>query len=557
MGDSVLGHYSCVLGSPLQPLLAESSALFRAVVEDDLQAVCAWPSLEAESARMHNVLHWTSMPEEPQQQRTASGRSSSAGADAAPEGGPSGSRSGNKPVVTVKQRTLLALAAYHGSVKVLKLLLGAKGVDARLRMPDGQTAGTVRAALWGCRALGFCGAKSARRAQGSVAAQRGAPVRRPAPGCGPAGPQIVAGGPPAGAHGWRPSLGAAAPRTTIETSAPRVSAATRANHRSTRKLLSFSSPKGIRNLTPARRGDRLTLAPFPPQLKRPHPATCALSLAQMAQAGCSDNEEEVLALLSAAEAAAAAAAAPQITHASTTSSSGVLQATGAGPPSSLAKAGSAGSGAGSLFPLSSPTGPGGGGAHGANGGDNSGAQHASVAGDQGAAHGGGAGGGNTYGDGTPMGAGSQASEQGAYPISVDLQHHLSLQHQVRTRLRCPSCAAPPPLPPSPKLATFRSARCFVARPLAGTRERVQRVAVLDSCVLSFFIWRSHLWQADGSVAGRAAVCATVCLPRCLLGRRRWATWTGSSTRRRGCPTRRRSSRCQSTRPTTSGCLPSR
>ncbi len=135
--DAVLGHYSVVGASGLlQPLLSESSSLFVAVVEDNAAAVQS--ALTTEAARgMHNVLYWTSVEEQP---------SAAATEEPASSGQP-------RPSVSVKQRSLLMLAAYHavgsGNLGVLKLLLSTPGVDPRQQAADNVSALTVSAAFQG------------------------------------------------------------------------------------------------------------------------------------------------------------------------------------------------------------------------------------------------------------------------------------------------------------------------------------------------------------------------------------------------------------------------
>jgi hypothetical protein len=114
-GDSVLGHFSCAGSGPLQPLLVESSPLFVALVEDNVEQVRA--AIEKDPgavSRMHLVLHWSS--------------------EAAAEG----EKLKNSRTL-VKQRTLLMVACLWGSVKVVRLLLDA-GANPQQLSPDGNAA---------------------------------------------------------------------------------------------------------------------------------------------------------------------------------------------------------------------------------------------------------------------------------------------------------------------------------------------------------------------------------------------------------------------------------
>jgi len=119
--DSVFGHY-VQQGNIWEPLLSESSPLFRAVVEDDARAVEA--DLGSDSASKVNnfyvLLYWGSRPNANANEQT-------------------NSEDGGKPPVTVKQRTLLMIAAFHGSMRVLAML-AVNGADPGIVSPDGMTA---------------------------------------------------------------------------------------------------------------------------------------------------------------------------------------------------------------------------------------------------------------------------------------------------------------------------------------------------------------------------------------------------------------------------------
>lgn len=120
--DSVFGHY-IQQASTWEPLLSESSALFRAVVEDDAATVEA--EIGADTARVNAfyvLLYWGSQPQNGQS-----------------KGEEGSTEVSMKPAVTVKQRTLLMIAAFHGSMRVLSLL-AVNGADPALASPDGMTA---------------------------------------------------------------------------------------------------------------------------------------------------------------------------------------------------------------------------------------------------------------------------------------------------------------------------------------------------------------------------------------------------------------------------------
>lgn len=120
----VFGHYIQRNGGTWEPLLSESSALFGHTVEDNISSV--EKELESNAARLnqlHHILYWSSAP--------------NGSSDATQQG------SEAKTSVSVKFRSLLHLACYHGSLRVVSYLLS-KGADARLKSPgDGQTAHDV------------------------------------------------------------------------------------------------------------------------------------------------------------------------------------------------------------------------------------------------------------------------------------------------------------------------------------------------------------------------------------------------------------------------------
>ncbi len=135
---AVLGHYSCcnAPGAAPQPLLEQSSLLFRAIVQDDLGALSSHAALLQDAGRqLHSVLHW----------QQAGTRKSSAASSPASTRSQDGEEAvgASHPVAVIKQRTLIGLAALHGSVKVLKFLLSVKGADPHQAFPDGHTAFSV------------------------------------------------------------------------------------------------------------------------------------------------------------------------------------------------------------------------------------------------------------------------------------------------------------------------------------------------------------------------------------------------------------------------------
>lgn len=115
--SNVFGHYFQSGAGNWQPLLNESSSLFRAIVSDDSAAVES--ALTSDSGKLNNfvlLLQWR---------------------------GSNDFKLQAKPDVAVKHRTLLMLAAYHGSTNVVSLLLS-KGADAKVTSPDGLTALQVK-----------------------------------------------------------------------------------------------------------------------------------------------------------------------------------------------------------------------------------------------------------------------------------------------------------------------------------------------------------------------------------------------------------------------------
>eukprot|EP00210_Caulerpa_lentillifera_P004496 g4290.t1 len=121
--DSVFGHY-VQQGHLWEPLLSESSPLFRAIVNDDARVVEA--ELEPDSTKANQffvLLYWGSRPTSPEATSTVQ----------------TPSEDGTKPAVTVKRRTLLMIAAFHGSMRVLALL-AVNGADPATVSPDGLTA---------------------------------------------------------------------------------------------------------------------------------------------------------------------------------------------------------------------------------------------------------------------------------------------------------------------------------------------------------------------------------------------------------------------------------
>lgn len=130
--SEVIGHYLVPAnGRPAQPLLHESSSLFVNVVSDKLSAVES--VVEADTSKLQTfylILHWASSPDG--QGVTGSTQEACAGSlDAAAAAG--------RASVTVKQRTLLMVAAHSGSLRVLAYLL-ARGAEPSRKSPDGMTA---------------------------------------------------------------------------------------------------------------------------------------------------------------------------------------------------------------------------------------------------------------------------------------------------------------------------------------------------------------------------------------------------------------------------------
>ena len=127
--DSVFGHY-IQQANTWEPLLSESSALFRAVVEDDAANVEAEIGVDTSRVNAFYVLlYWGSQPQNGQSKEEVSNEVSM------------------KPAVTVKQRTLLMIAAFHCSMRVLSLL-AVNGADPALASPDGMTAYEVSGVFW-------------------------------------------------------------------------------------------------------------------------------------------------------------------------------------------------------------------------------------------------------------------------------------------------------------------------------------------------------------------------------------------------------------------------
>jgi hypothetical protein len=123
-GDNVLGHYSVLADGTLQPLLPESSPLFRCIQLNDLAAFTRLLD-EGAASRVYNVLHWSSQTPEDAESEGAGGEG-----DAPP-----------RPLVRVKMCTLLHIAAHRaavtGAMEVLQLLLDAPGcTDPRRRVGE-------------------------------------------------------------------------------------------------------------------------------------------------------------------------------------------------------------------------------------------------------------------------------------------------------------------------------------------------------------------------------------------------------------------------------------
>lgn len=115
--DAVLGHYT-LQGSAWQPALQESSTLFKAIVSDTAGPI--EQLIEKEPTKLNVfrlVLYWDSSA-------LATGEENKA----------------EEPntAVNVKHRTLLMLAAFHGSLRVLSCLLS-QGADPKVATPDGLT----------------------------------------------------------------------------------------------------------------------------------------------------------------------------------------------------------------------------------------------------------------------------------------------------------------------------------------------------------------------------------------------------------------------------------
>ncbi|GFR42124.1 hypothetical protein Agub_g2967 [Astrephomene gubernaculifera] len=127
--SEVIGHYLIPAhGRPAQPLLHESTALFQDVVSDKLSTVES--AIEADAGKLNQfflILHWASDVK--------------GGAGPSPENVDAGDAgaAAAKASVTVKQRTLLMIAAHAGSLRVLAYLL-ARGAEPSRKSPDGLTA---------------------------------------------------------------------------------------------------------------------------------------------------------------------------------------------------------------------------------------------------------------------------------------------------------------------------------------------------------------------------------------------------------------------------------
>lgn len=117
----VFGHYIHSQDGSWKPVLSESSELFKAIVSDAITQV----EEEFEPARLNSfftLLYWGSNQVEKADTKDASTN------------------------VSVKHRTLVMLAAFHGSMRVLSFLLS-KGGDPGLTSPDGLNAYDVSACM--------------------------------------------------------------------------------------------------------------------------------------------------------------------------------------------------------------------------------------------------------------------------------------------------------------------------------------------------------------------------------------------------------------------------
>ena len=131
MSDQVFGHMM-QQGKGWKALLPESSSLFCDVAGDKLLGVES--VVDADTSKLHSlflILHWASDGSAPgaaaEQEAEPAGDAGSPGANAA------------RASVNVKHRSLLMIAAYHGSLRVLAYLL-AKGAEPSKKAPDGLTA---------------------------------------------------------------------------------------------------------------------------------------------------------------------------------------------------------------------------------------------------------------------------------------------------------------------------------------------------------------------------------------------------------------------------------
>lgn len=120
--DAVLGHYT-LQKTLWQPALHDSSSLFQAITSDASAPI--EQLIEKDPSKLNSfrlLLYWGSSPGdqlELQESHTA---------------------------VTVKHRTFLMLAAYHGSLRVLSFLLS-QGANPKVQSPDGLSAYDVSACI--------------------------------------------------------------------------------------------------------------------------------------------------------------------------------------------------------------------------------------------------------------------------------------------------------------------------------------------------------------------------------------------------------------------------
>lgn len=141
MGDQVVGHYvPCQDGQGYKAVLANSTDLFKALVNDDLQEfekLFASPEsgVSCSSSSSHTVLFWSAS-----------------------------TSSQDEAKVEAKSRTLAMLATQHGSVRVLSFLLS-KGSCPTEQAKDGQTCYTVSGVL-GAAVSGVLGDAPTSRVRG-------------------------------------------------------------------------------------------------------------------------------------------------------------------------------------------------------------------------------------------------------------------------------------------------------------------------------------------------------------------------------------------------------